>query len=307
LPEKLGLSRNARYGIHILSFTLPQARDQGSEVSMRLKIRHETHYSYGRPANSAVQILRLTPRSHAGQFVRRWRVEIDADCRLDRSDDAFGNITHTFTVDGPVKSMRVIAEGEVDTAGTAGFLKGTVERFPLALWLRDTALTRVEPDIRNYARLVAGSEGGDELATLHALMARIHEDFRFMVGETTAQTTAVEAFRQKSGVCQDLAHVFCACARSLGIPARYAGGYYLRTDTDQQVAGHAWAEAYLQGLGWLGFDPANGVCITARYLRVAIGQDYLDAAPIRGARIGGDDEQLTVAVEVKLGREIVDA
>jgi transglutaminase-like putative cysteine protease len=274
---------------------------------MRLKIRHETHYSYGQAANSAVQILRLTPRSHAGQFVRRWRVEIDADCRLHRDDDAFGNITHTFTVDGPVTSMRVVAEGEVDVSDTSGFLKGTVERFPLGLWLRDTRLTRVEPELKAYARQIGGGEGGDTLATLHALMAAIHRDIQFQVGDTTAATTAVQAFRQRSGVCQDLAHVFIACARALGIPARYAGGYYLRTDTREQNAGHAWAEAHLDGLGWLGFDPANGVCISDRYARVAIGQDYLDAAPIRGARIGGDDEHLTVAVLVEQGRALIEA
>jgi transglutaminase-like putative cysteine protease len=274
---------------------------------MRLKIRHETHYSYGRAATSAVQILRLTPRSHDGQFVRRWRVEIDADCRLDRDDDAFGNITHTFTVEGPVKTMKIVAEGEIDTADRQGIIYGAAERFPLNFWLRETALTRVEPSIRDYARQIAGGEGGDKLATVHALMAAINRDFRFMIGETTASTTAMQAFQQKSGVCQDLAHVFIACARSLGIPARYAGGYYLRTDTELQDAGHAWAEAYLDGLGWTGFDPANGVCITDRYARVAIGQDYLDAAPIRGARIGGDDEQLMVSVEVKQGRAMVEA
>jgi transglutaminase-like putative cysteine protease len=273
---------------------------------MRLKIRHETHYGYGQAATSAVQILRLTPRSHDGQFVRRWRVEIDADCRLHRSEDAFGNITHTFTVDGPVSGMGIVAEGEVDMADAAGFLKGVVERFPLGFWLRDTALTRIEPGLRTYARGIAGGEGGDRLATLHALMARIHADFKFMLGETTAQTAAMEAFDQRSGVCQDLAHVFIACARSLGVPARYAGGYYLRTDTEQQTAGHAWAEAHIDGLGWLGFDPANGVCTTNRYVRVAVGQDYLDAAPIRGARIGGADEHLAVSVEVKQGTAIID-
>ncbi len=274
---------------------------------MRLKIRHETHYTYGRPATSAVQILRLTPRSHDGQFVRRWRVEIDADCRLDRNEDAFGNITHTFTEDGPVKEMKIVAEGEIDTADRQGVIDGTVERFPLAFWLRDTALTRVEPELRHYARMIAGGEGGDKLATVHALMASINADFAFMIGDTTASTTAMQAFEQRSGVCQDLAHVFIACARSLGIPARYAGGYYLRTDTEQQMAGHAWAEAYLHGIGWVGFDPANGVCITERYARVAIGQDYLDAAPIRGARVGGDDEQLMVSVEVKQGRAMEEA
>jgi transglutaminase-like putative cysteine protease len=259
---------------------------------MRLKIRHETHYAYGKAAQSAVQVLRLTPRSHDGQFVRRWRVEIDADCRLHRADDAYGNITHTFTVDGPVKSMRITAEGEIDTSDSGGLIRGTIERFPMGLWLRDTALTRVEPELRDYARGIAAGEGGDKLATLHALMA---------------QTTAVQAFRQRAGVCQDLAHVFIACARSLGMPARYVGGYYLRTDTHEQEAGHAWAEAHVEGIGWIGFDPANGVCVAERYARVAIGQDYLDAAPVRGARIGGDDEHMMVVVQVEQGQAMLQA
>jgi transglutaminase-like putative cysteine protease len=273
---------------------------------MRLKIKHETHYSYGRPAGSAVQVLRLTPRSHDGQFVRRWRVEIDADCRLDRAEDAFGNIVHTFTVDGPISTMKVMAEGEIDTESRGGFVRGSFERFPVGFWLRDTALTRIEPELRQYARMIASGEGGDKLATVHSLMTAINNDFRFMIGETTAATTALQAFKQKSGVCQDLAHVFVACSRSLGIPARYAGGYYLRTDTIDQAAGHAWAEANVDGLGWIGFDPANGVCISDRYARVAVGLDYLDAAPIRGTRTGGSQEELTVAVEVKQGQEMIE-
>ena len=273
---------------------------------MRLKIRHETHYAYGRPASSAVQVLRLTPRSHDGQFVRRWRVEIDADCRLDRFEDPFGNIVRTFTIDGPITTMKVVAEGEIDTESKGGFVRGAFERFPLGFWLRDTPLTRVEPELHQYARAIASGEGGDKLATVHALMTAINHDFRFMIGETTAATTALQAYQQRSGVCQDLAHVFVACARSLGIPARYVGGYYLRTDTIDQEAGHAWAEAHVEGLGWIGFDPANGACVSDRYARIAVGLDYLDAAPIRGARIGGQGEVLTVAVEVKQGQEMVE-
>jgi transglutaminase-like putative cysteine protease len=274
---------------------------------MRLKIRHETQYDYGRPATSAVQILRLTPRSHDGQFVRRWRVEIDADCRLHRADDAYGNITHAFTVDGPVRTMRIVAEGELDVADTGGFVRGGVERFPLGFWRRDSALTRQEASLRDYATTIARGEGGDRLATLHALMAAIHRDIRFVVGETTPATSAATAFRQRAGVCQDLAHIFIACARALGIPARYIGGYYLRTDMNEQEAGHAWAEAHLDGLGWLGFDPSHNVCVTDRYARIAVGQDYLDAAPVRGARHGGDDEQLTVVVHVEQGKTVLEA
>ena len=82
---------------------------------MRLKLRHETRYLYGDPARGAIQILRLTPRNHATQFIRRWRVEIDADCRLDRDEDAYGNILHTFSVEGPIASMRITVDGEIDT------------------------------------------------------------------------------------------------------------------------------------------------------------------------------------------------
>ncbi len=275
--------------------------------SMRLKIRHETIYRYGVPAKYAVQMLRLTPRSHEGQFVQRWRVEIDADCRLDRNQDPFGNIVHIFTVDGPLSAMAIIAEGEVDMTACGGFIHGGIERLPLGLWRRGTALTGISQEMRSYARRIASGEGGNALATLHALMAAINTDFRFVIGETDASTSAAQAFSQKSGVCQDLAHVFIGCARSLGIPARYAGGYYMRTDTAHQEAGHAWAEAHVDGLGWIGFDPANGICVTDRHVRVAIGQDYLDAAPIRGARIGGMDEVLSVSVEVREGRSIIEA
>lgn len=272
---------------------------------MRVSVRHVTHYRYARPAAAAIQFLRLTPRSHDGQFVRRWRVETDADCRLDRGEDAFGNITHTFNIEGPFESMTITAEGDVELERSNGLLRGSIERFPLGFWLRETPLTRAEPELSRFARHIAGGEGGDPLATLHALMRAIHGDFRFEVGSTNAGTTAMESFRQKSGVCQDLAHVFIACSRTLGLPARYVSGYYLRTDTEQQAAGHAWAEAHVAGIGWIAFDPANGVCASERHVRVGIGSDYLEAAPIRGAQTGGRDEQLTVSVEVKPGRRIV--
>jgi transglutaminase-like putative cysteine protease len=271
---------------------------------MRLKIRHQTTYHYETPAASAVQILRLTPRSHDGQFVQHWRVEIDADCRLDRGEDAFGNILHTFSVDGPIKDMTIVAEGDLDMTATDGTIHGTSERLPLAFWIRETRLSRANAAMRDYAKRLSNGEGGHVLASLHALMNAISKDFTFMVGETDATTTAIECFTTKKGVCQDLAHIFVACARSLGIPARYAGGYYMRTDLVEQDAGHAWAEAHVDGLGWVGFDPANGICVTERHVRVAIGADYLDAAPIRGMRIGGAGERLEISVSVKQGREI---
>jgi transglutaminase-like putative cysteine protease len=158
--------------------------------------------------------------------------------------------------------------------------------------------------MRRFARDVLTGEGGDRLAAMHAMMVRLHSDMRFAPGMTTSATPAGEAFSAGHGVCQDFAHIFVACARSIGVPARYAGGYFLRTDSIDQDAGHAWAEAYLQGIGWIAFDPAHGMCTTDRYCRVAVGLDYLDAAPVRGSRVGGGDEKLNVQVQVQQGRTI---
>lgn len=274
---------------------------------MRLTIRHDTLYRYERPASSVIQQLRLTPRGYEGLFIRKWRVEIDADCRLDRSEDAFGNILHTFTADGPVDELRITVEGDVETAEAHGVLKGTLERFPFTFWQRETALTHACPEIVEFAHDIASGEGGDRLETLHALNTAIFNQMRFAVGDTDTKTTACDAFRAKSGVCQDFAHVFLAAVRSLGIPARYIGGYLLRTDVNEQEAGHAWAEAYVDGVGWIGFDPAHSLSTTERYVRVANGLDYLDAAPIRGARIGGSGESMSVSIHVSQGPVIVES
>ena len=271
---------------------------------MRINVRHQTDYKYGRPARSALQLLRLTPRSHEGQFVRRWRVEVDADARLDKSEDAYGNITHLIFVEGPVASVRILIEGEVDTTDTGGYVKGSVERQPPRLFLRGTALTQPSAQLQAFSRDIIAAGGGDVLTSLHRITAELHRVMSFRVGATSTTTTAEQAFNAKAGVCQDFAHIFVTAAHVLGVPARYVGGYYLRTDTIDQDAGHAWAEAYLEGLGWIGFDPANGACVTDRYVRVAVGSDYLEAAPVRGAQVGGTDEALSVAIQIQQGRAI---
>jgi transglutaminase-like putative cysteine protease len=121
----------------------------------------------------------------------------------------------------------------------------------------------------------------------------------FDTDPTHAATTAPEAFALKRGVCQDLTHVFIAAARNLGIPARYVGGYFCRGDgVSEQEAGHAWAEAFVPELGWVAFDAANGICGTDAHVRVAVGLDYLGAAPLRGAHYGGRGEALSVRVRV---------
>jgi transglutaminase-like putative cysteine protease len=125
----------------------------------------------------------------------------------------------------------------------------------------------------------------------------------FDTDPTHPATTAAEAFALKRGVCQDLTHVFITAARCLGVPARYVGGHFRRGDgvTDQS-AGHAWAEAYVPDLGWVAFDATNGICATDAHVRVAVGLDYLGAAPVRGMRHGGSGETLAVNVLVDQSR-----
>ena len=273
---------------------------------MRLNVQHATTYTYASPASSAIQILRLTPRNHDGQYVRHWRVEVDADYRLTRDEDPYGNITHTFALEGPITSMVVRVEGEVDTQDTHGIVAGTAERVPRRLWLRGTRLTEADAALRRFAHEMAAGEGGATLPFLHRLNEVICRDFEFVPGATTTATTAAQCFANRRGVCQDLAQVYVSACRAMKIPARYVGGYFLRTDGFKQDAGHAWAEAYVEGIGWIGFDPAHGVCPTDRYVRVACGADSADAAPIRGARHGGRNEQMKVEIKVSAQRELVE-
>jgi transglutaminase-like putative cysteine protease len=266
---------------------------------MRIRVSHETIYRYDAPPKGVIQTLRMTPRNHDGQYVVDWRIDVSADCRLDAQEDAFGNITHTFTADGPLDTLRLHVEGEIETQDSHGVMRGTIEHFPPSLFLRTTPLTAPDGAIVDLAREVAAGGGADALGRLHALLARINEEITFDTDPTHAATTAAEAFALKRGVCQDLTHIFIAAAREIGFPARYVAGYFHRADgVVRQEAGHAWAEAFVPDIGWVGFDPANGISPTDAHVRVAVGLDFLGASPVRGARKGGGSEALSVTIHV---------
>jgi transglutaminase-like putative cysteine protease len=280
---------------------------------VRLRILHETTYRYETSASRAIQILRLTPRGHDGQFVVNWRIDVDRDCRLHSTTDPFGNRVHSFTVEGPLDGLTITAEGEVETQDMHGMVRDQVERVPVQVFLRETPLTAADLAIRTFAKHAAAEAGSATLDVFHAIMNGIRERMRFEINATDTGTSATEAFSHNHGVCQDFAHVFIAAARHLGYPARYVGGYLhqqmggaqVQTPGQQaqaaasQDAGHAWAEALVDGLGWVGFDPANGISPTDAYVRVAVGLDYLGAAPVRGTRYGGAGESLAVKVIVQ--------
>ena len=146
---------------------------------------------------------------------------------------------------------------------------------------------------------------GNTLDFLHALMMQVADHLSFDIGATHVATPASEAFKLKHGVCQDFAHIYSACARSAGVPTRFVSGHFYRTDgSPPKEGGHAWTEAFVPKLGWVGFDPANAICTTDAHARVAIGLDYLGAAPVRGTYYGGGGETLSVSVKVdQAGRQ----
>ena len=265
---------------------------------MRLRISHSTSYRYEPAATGVIQILRLTPGSHDGQYVAEWQIDVSTNSRLDMHEDAFGNVTHVMT-HGAIEDLTITVGGLIETHDTGGVLRGSDERFPPSLFLRSTMMTTVNSAMEAFARALRAESEDDTLGFLHTLMTQVNEHMTFDEDPTNSGTSAVEAFALKRGVCQDYAHVFIACARSGGVPARFVSGHFLRSDgTVNQAAGHAWAEAFVPGLGWVGFDPANCICITEAHARVAIGLDYLGAAPVRGTRYGGGMETLTVSVKV---------
>lgn len=263
---------------------------------MRIQIAHTIAYAYAEPARNITQILRLTPRDHDGQHVMSWRIEPNVDGRIRTGQDPYGNITHTFSLDGPVSEISIQVRGLVETSDLAGVVRGGVERVPPEVFHRDTLLTTPDDALRHFAS-DATRGAGTPLSTLHTLMNRLHEEMTCLETANRTGIGAVAAFEAKSGIAQDIAHVFMACARHLGHPARYVSGYVAQSDQLPHANGaHAWAEAWLDDYGWIGFDCVNGLCPIDTHVRIAAGLDYYEAAPVRGARSGGSDELLAVTV-----------
>ncbi len=270
---------------------------------MRIRVVHKTIYTYEQPARGLVQVLRLTPRDHDGQYVRGWRIDTTVDGRLTAREDGFGNVVHWFTPDEPADALTIRVTGEVDTDDTHGVVRGTVERLPDEFYLRDTDLCAASPELHAFAERVAAEGDGAVLGLLHRLMGAVHGAVAYEAGPASNAVPAAKAFAAGSGVCQDLAHVFIAAARHIGVPARYVAGYRARDDGQADVeAPHGWVEALVPDLGWVAFDPCYDVSPADNYIRVATGLDYLGAAPIRGSRTGGGTETLDVKLRVEQGR-----
>jgi transglutaminase-like putative cysteine protease len=174
-------------------------------------------------------------------------------------------------------------------------VRGAAETLPPLFYLRSTRLTAFNAAIKDMAL----SRTGGSFDRLIALMEEVRARLDYRAGVTQANTTAAEALQLGAGVCQDHAHLFIAAARAMGVPARYVGGYLWAGSEAENQASHAWAEAYIQDFGWVGFDPSNRTRPNEAYVRASIGLDYWSAAPVRGVRRGEGEEALAVKVKVK--------
>lgn len=287
---------------------------------MRLRIVHRTTYGYDAPVSYALSRLRKEPQSGPTQDVLSWHIHLEGAVADLRYPDHFGNLVTLIRADGAVQSIGITAEGEVETRDTAGIVGRHTGPAPLWLYLQPTPLTEPGARVEALARQVAEAAGlmapvcaDDEtlpdlppnlpdhpqaLGLLHALSAAVADQVVWQTGQTDIATAAEDALAAGTGVCQDQAHVFIAAARRFGFPARYVGGYFAMEGDGAQVAGHAWAEAHVPGLGWVGFDVANRVSPDERHVRVALGQDYVDVSPVAGMRYGQAVETMGVELSV---------
>ncbi|MDZ4135970.1 MAG: transglutaminase family protein [Paracoccaceae bacterium] len=264
---------------------------------MLLSVDHVTRYRYDRPVRGVVQSHRLTPSVFDGQRLVTWEISVTEGVRGGSFRDGAGDLVQGWSVAGPVSEVAVTVRGTVETTDLVGVLRGHRELISPLCYLEATLSTRADAALADLAAMARGGEGA--LDGAHRLADAVADAIAYTPGSTQSQTTAAEALALGAGVCQDQAHALIAAARHVGVAARYVSGYlHSGEDAAGQEAAHAWAELWVDGLGWVGFDPANRCCPDDRYIRLGSGMDAQDAAPIRGTARGQGGEILDVTVAV---------
>ncbi len=259
---------------------------------MQLRILHRTAYTYEEPVKYTAQALRLTPRREGSQRTLSWAIQ--APGRRTEQLDAHGNITHLLTFEEPHREMAIVVSGTVEISDADEILRHDGNLSPLA-YLATTPLTTPNEEMRTLAQTYL--EGSDPVQDrLHRLAGAVHDRVRYRKGATSVDDSAATALASGHGVCQDQSHVFITCCRAAGIPARYVSGY-LCSRNGADSASHAWVDAWVEeSKGWLGIDITHVSPAGPGHCRLAVGRDYLDAAPVRGVRRGGGREIMDVRV-----------
>lgn len=275
------------------------------------KILHRTVFDYDAGVRDSLNTLHLEPRTFPFQRTIAAVVRVLPATRVRRFKDLFENITHHFEISAEHRRLEIESRIRVqnldlvipEESRVACLHEYKGDDIPERTWayLQDSRFVSRHPQIwRQALDITNGIEPVFEQVL--AIMHWVHAEFRYEAGSTSVNTHIEEAFRLRRGVCQDFTHVVLGLCRAVGIPARYASGYLYNGPRDSLVgaqASHAWPEVFLPGVGWIGFDPTNDTLADERYIKVAVGRDYDDVAPVRGSYHGSGHCKMTVTVEVE--------
>ena len=262
--------------------------------------------------NNSANTLHLHPPTFPLQKTISCFIRVIPATRLRPFNDLFENITHHFEIQAPHQRLEIesllkvqnlpLDITEQDHAATLNDYQDSIIRERTWNFLQSSSYVPHTPDIWRQAVDLTW-EIDTILAKAEALMAWIYENFKYDPSSTKVSSRVDEVFALRSGVCQDYTHVLIALCRSVGIPARYASGYLYNGPSDSLVgaqASHAWTEIYLPESGWIGLDPTNNTLADARFIKVAVGRDYEDVAPVKGQYIGTSSCRMEVDVAVTL-------
>jgi transglutaminase-like putative cysteine protease len=285
---------------------------------MHYTIRHITRFRYSAAIAESVMELRMQPRSDLGQRCLSFAVSTTPRSRIAAYADYLGNTIHHFNVPRPHTQLEIITQSLVESITLPPDPAASLDQSAWAAldeharqgldwdFLQPSQFVQWTPLLLEFAHEIAANQqipaGADPLSTLRAITSSIYERFEYVPQSTNVDSPIDEALATRRGVCQDYTHVMLSVVRRLGIPCRYVSGYlFHRTDAGDRSAvdaTHAWVEAWLPELGWVGFDPTNDLLAGDRHLRVAVGRDYADVPPTRGVFKGDAVSELEVAVQV---------
>jgi len=256
--------------------------------------------------------VRMRPREGAGQTCAQFSLSIEPRAAVSEYVDHFGNSVAAFTLPRPHETLEIRAEATVDVSPTAGGARRDASWDDVAalkrdreqhMWLAASHYARTSPTLEAFAKEAAPDASLSPELWLTALRDRLTELLRYTPNSTQADSPIEHCLEQRAGVCQDFAHIFIALARRQGVPCRYVSGYLFHREGDAEVSGedatHAWAEGFVPGVGWTGFDAANAMEVGERYIRIAVGRDYHDVPPTRGVYRGGATRRQVVQVRVQ--------
>jgi transglutaminase-like putative cysteine protease len=280
---------------------------------MQYLVRHLTRFVYTAPVCESVMELRMQPLELDRQRCLRFNVTTTHRARLFAYRDHYGNAVHYFDIPGHHARLDVSIEAAVDVTAPPDLPRQVPEEMwsdvdDLAAsgeyvdWLMPGPFTRQTAALNQFAVAVGFGRKRDPLSTLRGLNSTIYSQFAYEPRTTRVDSPIDHALRARAGVCQDFAHIMIALVRSLGIPSRYVSGYIAPRESAHDRASdnatHAWVEAFVPGIGWVGFDPTNNAIAGDRHIAVAIGRDYSDVPPTRGVFKGDAGSELSVAVAV---------